>query len=336
MAEKKYRVVLAGRFTESADAEQANALLSDLLRVPPARVARFVSGRRIPIHRELGQSEAEALRARLEAAGVPASVEPLAELELETAPEPDPAPKPESPPAARGGVEIIEIEATGVEGLAQSGLPRRPRRASAVTTAPALEPSPPSEPPDHAQEAAPPKAETEAEAEAETEAETDAGHEQFFDTRVHPNREGVAPSSQSAPKRSPNPLVLGAGAVLVLALLGGGAYLWFRGGTEQAPPVAQPAQSQTRARPASPVEQRLRALARSVKVWMIQFGIGYDPSQVTVKRLRQDMGLKDADLQDPWGTPMRYEPAGAGFRVFSAGPDRRFGTGDDVEVSDKL
>ena len=33
---------------------------------------------------------------------------------------------------------------------------------------------------------------------------------------------------------------------------------------------------------------------------------------------------------DPWGTPYRMSPSGQGFAITSAGPDRTFGTADDV------
>ena len=36
-------------------------------------------------------------------------------------------------------------------------------------------------------------------------------------------------------------------------------------------------------------------------------------------------------FRDPWVTPLRYEAsADGGFRILSAGPDRRLGTGDDI------
>ncbi len=330
MTEQKYRVVLEGRLSESADSNQASALLTELLHVSPERAARLLSGRRIPLQQELGKGEAEALCSRLEAAGVPASVEALAELQLEAVLEPAPVPGPAAapdtkPPAASGGgVEIIEIEATAFGGLAQTHADGRPSSAPAARRAPPeVEPAPASKPPEHTDQASPPEA--------------DAGHEQFFDTRAHADWASVAGSAEAAPKRGPSALVLGAGAALVLALLTVGAYLWLGGGNGEAPSVVAPlVPPASPVQPPSEAEQRLRSLARSVKVWMIQFGIGYDPSQVTIGRLRQDMGLQDADLQDPWGTAMRYEPAGAGFRVLSAGPDRHFGSGDDLEVSDKL
>ncbi len=38
---------------------------------------------------------------------------------------------------------------------------------------------------------------------------------------------------------------------------------------------------------------------------------------------------KDPPL-DPWGSPYQYESNGDGFRVWSLGPDKNPGTGDDV------
>jgi hypothetical protein len=36
------------------------------------------------------------------------------------------------------------------------------------------------------------------------------------------------------------------------------------------------------------------------------------------------------DVQDPWGQSLRYERKNADYRVISAGPDKQFGTSDDV------
>ena len=43
--------------------------------------------------------------------------------------------------------------------------------------------------------------------------------------------------------------------------------------------------------------------------------------------------MSERDLVDPWGTPIRYEitePQPMWFRIGSAGPDRVFGTDDDL------
>ena len=34
--------------------------------------------------------------------------------------------------------------------------------------------------------------------------------------------------------------------------------------------------------------------------------------------------------EDAWGTPLQYSVAGKNFELRSAGPDRQFGTGDDI------
>jgi hypothetical protein len=222
MAEKKYRVVLAGQLAESADSNQVTALLSELLHVPPERVPRLLTGRRVPLHQELAQSDAEALCARLEAAGVPASTERLAELQLEAAPEVEAPAAPSAPPeeptpdARAGGVEIIEIEATEVGGLAQS-TSRRPRPAAAPSSAPKPSPAPaPQQPAAQAEHPAAP--------------DEDVGHEQFFDTRARPDWAGSArTAAPAAPHRGPSPVALAGAGVLALALLGGGAYLWLGG-----------------------------------------------------------------------------------------------------------
>ncbi len=92
-------------------------------------------------------------------------------------------------------------------------------------------------------------------------------------------------------------------------------------------PVAQPA-------PVDPAlaatRQRQLALVRSVKVWMIEFGAGFDPAQVTMQRLQRDLGLGDKEMRDGWGTAFRYRPGKGEYVLASAGPDRRFDSDDDL------
>jgi hypothetical protein len=58
-----------------------------------------------------------------------------------------------------------------------------------------------------------------------------------------------------------------------------------------------------------------------------------------VDRLRYEINIQEeltaaypavVEELDPWGTPYVYEPAAQGFVVFSAGPDGKAGTADDV------
>ncbi len=77
--------------------------------------------------------------------------------------------------------------------------------------------------------------------------------------------------------------------------------------------------------------RRLDLLTKSVKVWMIQFGTGFDPFQVTLDRLSQDLGVTAIDMLDGWGMAFRYEPSEGRYKLLSAGPDKQFGTGDDLQ-----
>jgi hypothetical protein len=90
--------------------------------------------------------------------------------------------------------------------------------------------------------------------------------------------------------------------------------------------------------PAVPVDpqraqtlQRLEQLNRSVSVWMIQYGSGFNPTQVTLERLQQDLNISGQDMMDGWGTALRFEPEAQVYRVISAGPDKVFGTGDELK-----
>ncbi len=44
----------------------------------------------------------------------------------------------------------------------------------------------------------------------------------------------------------------------------------------------------------------------------------------------------EGSLCDPWGTPYHFSVEGRQIRVSSAGPDRKFGTSDDIEHTRKL
>jgi hypothetical protein len=92
--------------------------------------------------------------------------------------------------------------------------------------------------------------------------------------------------------------------------------------TQVQPPV-DPALATTRS--------RMTRLGRSIRVWMIQFGAGYDPAQVTLERVRLDLELKPEEMRDGWGMALRYQPEAKGFVLHSAGPDGDFGSSDDLK-----
>ena len=46
-------------------------------------------------------------------------------------------------------------------------------------------------------------------------------------------------------------------------------------------------------------------------------------------------GLKSVPQTDPWGEKVRYVGSGLHYKLSSAGPDRQWGTKDDIVVTDK-
>lgn len=321
MAEQKYRVVILGRLAEGADRKRAGAALAKLFDVSPQRVDRLLEGKPVPLRRALAPDDAEKLRERLATLGVPSEVEPVEELSLDL----EEASGGESEtPAADQEPAVTEIEATAVGGFS-GGLERRSEQARAAEL----------------DRQGSPGAERKPQEPADEEGEPDGGHEVFVDARMGSAWPGGDSADYPAEdKRGTSPILLAAVAVVVLVLLGGGAYLWLG---EEEPPVESVAlhSEESSAQPEfvpppSDAQRRLDELVRSVKVWMIQFGVGYDPTQVTLGRLRSDMGITDAQLEDPWGTQMRYQASPDAFQVLSAGPDRRFGTGDDLAREGKL
>ncbi|HEX4452173.1 MAG TPA: hypothetical protein VH143_14955 [Kofleriaceae bacterium] len=50
----------------------------------------------------------------------------------------------------------------------------------------------------------------------------------------------------------------------------------------------------------------------------------------TYWRAHHHSHIRATRVLDPWGTPYRMTPSGQGFAISSAGPDRIFGTADDV------
>ena len=162
------------------------------------------------------------------------------------------------------------------------------------------------------------------------------GAEQFFQphARKAPQPEEVTPAAS----RSLDPrLMVGGGAAVVLMLVLAG---WlFLGGDEPAD-SSTTGEVQAEAPQLPPdvatTKARMTALARAAKVWMIQFGAGYNPSQVTIARLKSDVGVQEAELSDGWGTPLRYEAKESGFAIHSAGPDKAFDTSDDLVEEETL
>ena len=88
--------------------------------------------------------------------------------------------------------------------------------------------------------------------------------------------------------------------------------------------------------PVAVTKEQQNMLARSVKIWMIQYGAGFDPGQVTLAGLEQDLQISPGQMQDGWGTLFRYEPRADRYLIISAGPDRQFDTADDLSKEFKI
>lgn len=76
--------------------------------------------------------------------------------------------------------------------------------------------------------------------------------------------------------------------------------------------------------------RKLRELGQVVSAWMARQAGGSDPAQLTIYRLREDMGVTREALTDGWGNEIHYLPDTEGYRLISAGPDQLFGTADDI------
>lgn len=165
----------------------------------------------------------------------------------------------------------------------------------------------------------------------------------------------VAPIRTSSPQKSEraDSKVVGGRqkmvSVLIAAVLLLGVAVWagvsFMGGIDSpttSPPSMQSAK-QTPSPAAQPeaitevgiTEKRMESLAHSVRIWMIQYGAGFDPSQVTMERMEQDLALSPEQMKDGWGVALRYTPAEGSYTINSAGPDRVFGNKDDISVKKK-
>ena len=129
-------------------------------------------------------------------------------------------------------------------------------------------------------------------------------------------------------------LLLLGGVLVVLAGVAAGGLYFFGGAEAPGSGVKQQAQAQVDSKQAV-TERRLESLGRSVRAWMKFYGSG-DPAQVTLDRMQQDLGLAEAEMQDAWGTAIRYQPGSPSYTMLSAGPDRKFSTADDLKLALKV
>jgi len=169
---------------------------------------------------------------------------------------------------------------------------------------------------------------------ASTEAPAESDNGQFYPDQ---NRVSKPPPEKRAAVSKP---VLLLAAVL---LIGGAVFAGIQllGGSDNKARVTTPVELTAQQQPVVPAEPvdpeleisqaGLQSLGRLVKVWMIQFGSGFDPSQVTLERMRLDLQLGAEELVDGWGNDYRYQVESKRYLIQSAGSDRQFDTDDDLE-----
>ncbi len=108
-------------------------------------------------------------------------------------------------------------------------------------------------------------------------------------------------------------------AVMVLALLTG------CGKSDHEPPAA--------INPIPPIRNAFKlsmdAVASQIRNYAIENG--QVPQGDDVSALLK-AGIRDAPQVDPWNTPVHYHGEGGTFVLSSAGPDRKWGTSDDIVI----
>jgi hypothetical protein len=76
--------------------------------------------------------------------------------------------------------------------------------------------------------------------------------------------------------------------------------------------------------------RKLRELGQVVNEWMASRAVSGDPGELSLFRLREDMQIGRQMLLDGWGMEVQYLADNEGYRLVSAGPDKLFGTADDI------
>lgn len=371
MEEEKYYVILTGTILDGHQQTAVVAALEQLLRLPRVKAYSMLQGKRSRIHKELTKERADRLQIRLIKAGAgcfmepvtrdpspeeqqPSSVVDTENTGLSSIDEPvleSPTPNDDEEMLSISGKQPVVDDESQHEGLS---LDLAPDEESLL--------SEPSEMRVFSMELEPLTKDALAAA-AEEELARAASERVGEDQGAKDEATGVPADSTGTAAMSGDPgrffeqpslhrqpvteaenggalsrnrtFAIG-GALLLLAVL-----VWVVGGfliggdepqeqvrQEEPKPPADPLLAQT--------EERMIALGRSVKVWMIQYGFGFDPHQVTLSRVQSDLGLSQDGMVDVWGTPLRYQPESGRYSIVSAGADRAFGTGDDLTESVNL
>lgn len=346
MTYSKYRLIFSGKLLEGFKHRAVQQSLAQLLKIPLDQAGHLIQGDRFRINKPLDREKAERLLKKITARGAECTLEPAS-------PDGDGQEGSVSPAeedlVTRTPQTTQELDATVVEeeelslDLAESDpmeelsldLPDSSQENG-------LELEPKELPPDD--DATRPLATCQADAASEISedivlasnpgdradylADDDSENLGTFYERATSVESDAAGAARA--KRQKQLLLLGGGLLLVVVVAAWQLYPMLMA------PTPEPAAGVVE--PAAPVDpqlartnSRLEALNRSIRVWMIQYGSGFNPAQVTLDRLQRDLQIGDQEMVDGWGTALRFEPEEKVYRVVSAGPDRQFGTQDDLQ-----
>ncbi|HHH39993.1 MAG TPA: hypothetical protein ENK50_10540 [Sedimenticola sp.] len=329
---EQFYLVLTGTLLDGFERKDVEMELTHLLRLPPGQVAAMLQGKRSRIRIPLERNKVAHLQGKVNACGAGCMIEPV---------------RPQNPPGIRSArrnsmpPESDPMpDAVGralLAGSGEGGKRQAPARELEVVPPVVIDGS---------------RSETVIEEEVTQEMKAVQLEEYGQESGRNPEPErdssppvagrddesaaGNAPAASGSPAQSARRRWFSIGSILVLALVASGwgaLQLWERAASpaaERRAPAPATAPSRPVSTPLSRTRDRMQAVSRQVRVWMIQFSGGFDTYQVTLERVQQDLGLTLEELSDGWGTVIDYQPREAGFFLISAGPDREFGTGDDL------
>lgn len=318
MATPNYRLVFSGKLRKGFKHPEVQQALAQLLKISPDQAGHLIQGERFRIKKALEKSKAERLLEKVRARGAECSIEPIG-----------PPTRPAHRVAATAGAEA-EVSAAEQQPAVTE---QQPSETSAMEESLSLDlPGPTPEEDERTRplalvETDPASGEEIVISEGERAAYRPDDDSQNVGTFFERSTVVEAPDAAAGEKRKRQiQLAAALAAVVVIAIV-----LMVSMLSEEPPaPVVTPA-------PAMPINprlaqtnRRLEQLNRSIKVWMIQYGSGFNPAQVTLERLQQDLSIGEQDMLDGWGTALRFEPGDGRYRVISAGPDKIFGNADDL------
>lgn len=318
MSTPRYRLVFSGKLRKGFKYEEVRQSLAQLLKIPLDQAGHLIQGARFRIKKSLSREKAERLQQKITARGAICSIEPIGTIEMET----DPGPM-KSEPIASESRSAQDSETT----ISELSLDPSELAGDDDETRPLATVAPTTDSEDERIVLETPSADI-----AAYKPDDDSENIGTFYER---NTVAEAKAEQDSRERRKRQALLIGGLLLVVVALAVWQFSLLPLGSEPEPAVAALVAEPPKDPKLVETNRRLETLNRSIRVWMIQYGSGFDPAQVTLERLQQDLQIGDQEMRDGWGTALRFEPEQAIYRVISAGPDQEFGTADDLRRETK-